>query len=248
MFLHTEKMGSGDRPLLLLHGWGKSLETMRPLGALLGVDSRVHLIDLPGFGKSPAPDTVWDTAAYADRLIHYMNEVGIQRTDLIGHSFGGKVAMQLAHRHPHRVDRLVLMNSAGIRYLSPQKRRRLQRIAFLRKSTRFSDALFRTALYENWFIPRFASPDYKNAGALRKILVQSVNEDLSGVASAIPHLTLLLWSDNDTETPVEMGRQLQKLIPRAALILMHGKGHEPYLSTGSHLCAHHIQKFLESHP
>src|SRR5947209_4810083 len=113
--IHVEQIGDKGNPLMMLHGWGHNLEALKPLGQHLAHHSKVYLVDLPGFGRSPMPNEVWDTFQYADALVRYMDEIGIKKTDLLGHSFGGKVALCLAIRYPHRVRNLVIMSASGLR-------------------------------------------------------------------------------------------------------------------------------------
>jgi len=70
---------------------------------LLAFEAQVHLIDLPGFGSSTLPDGGWDTNQYADRILR-MDEQGLEQVDLLGHSFGGRVAIRLASRYPIEFD------------------------------------------------------------------------------------------------------------------------------------------------
>jgi pimeloyl-ACP methyl ester carboxylesterase len=95
-------------------------------------------------------------------------------------------------------------------------------------------------------VPRFGSRDYKNAGALRGILVKAVNEDATDVASKISNPTLLLWGELDQETPIWIGRKLNELIANSKLIIMPGKDHFPFLGSGAHLCAKHILGFIDT--
>lgn len=245
MSLYVERLGATGFPLVILHGWGRSLEALKPLGHLLASSSSVHLVDLPGFGGSEAPDRVWDGYDYANRLMGYLDEQGIEQADFLGHSFGGKVAMCAAIRYPHRVHKLVLMASAGLR----RRRTFLQRGRFytlkgLAKAVKMLDAIGGTRFFTEYFVPRFGSSDYKQAGVMRSILVKSVNEDLSHSLEEIKAPTLILWGNQDTETPTEMAERLQKSIQGSSCFLFPGKGHELFEDTGSHLCAHYIIPFL----
>src|SRR5262245_34456351 len=111
--LNVLKIGSGGNPLIMLHGWGHSINEMRPLGELLSAGHPVHTVEFPGFGQSPVPKEVWGTKDYAERILEYLDEQGIRATDLLGHSFGGRVSIQLATLRPDRVKHLVLINTAG---------------------------------------------------------------------------------------------------------------------------------------
>ncbi len=243
--LNTVKIGNSGYPIVLLHGWGQSLESLRPLGELLGSACRVHLIDLPGFGQSPLQADDWDTSRYAERIIAYLDQSGLERVDLLGHSFGGRISIRLASKYPERVRGLILINSHGLKVpLSPQKRARALLLKMLGNTLKQIDRSFDSQLFQTWFVPRFASSDYKNAGQLRKILVKAVNEDASADAAKISNPTFLLWGELDQETPLWLGRRLNQLIAGSQLTVMPGKDHFPFVSGGAHLCARHILNFL----
>lgn len=245
--LHVDQLNETGHPLLILHGWGNSSESLKPLGELLTRQSQVHLVDLPGFGKSKAPTKVWSAFHYAEQLIAYLDEQKMEKTDLLGHSFGGKIAMCLAARYPDRVRRLVVLSSSGLK----RKRSLLQRLRFKflkwsGKGVKCLDRTFQTHLFQTYFVPRFGSADYQKAqGILKSILVYSVNEDISPTAISISTPTLILWGENDAETPIEMAYQLHGLIKRSKLLVLPCKGHHPFQGVGSHLCAYYILPFLE---
>jgi pimeloyl-ACP methyl ester carboxylesterase len=245
--LHTERVGDSDAsPLLMLHGWGQSLEKLRPLASLLQRDTSPHLIDLPGFGLSTAPDSSWNTFDYADCLVRYMDVQKLERVAVLGHSFGGKVAMSMAMRYPHRLSALILISSSGLR------RRRCFRdkcrgamIQVTGKLIKRIDSFFRTTFYKRVFIPRFASTDYQQAGIMRPILVRSVNECFEELLKKIDTPTLILWGKEDQETPPEIAYRLQRGIREAQLLMLPYKQHEPFRDVGAHLCAYYIRRFLK---
>jgi len=98
--------GQGDS-IVLLHGWGTSSQSLAGVAACLAPVSRVLSVDLPGFGWSQAPAAAWGTADYADHVRQLLDAIGVATAVLLGHSFGGRVAIQLASHHPHRVSRLI---------------------------------------------------------------------------------------------------------------------------------------------
>lgn len=245
--LHVEILGKDGPPLLLLHGWGQNLENVKPLGELLSSNFQVHLIDLPGFGQSPMPPETWSAFDYAERLMAYLDEQHISQVDMIGHSFGGKVSLCSAIRYPERIKRLVLMSPSGIK----KKRTlaghcRFKVIRWSGKILKGIDACFGSHWFKSYFTPRFGSTDYQKAGALRPILVRSVNEDLSPLIPQIQAQTLLLWGEKDQETPLEIGYRLQNMIKNAALIALPYHGHMPFQDVGAHLCASYILSFLQA--
>lgn len=243
--LNLVRLGNQGNPILLLHGWGQTLESLQPLAELLAESSQVHLIDLPGFGKSAMPAGDWDTNQYADRLLKYMDENGLAKVDLLGHSFGGRVSIRIASQHPHRVNHLILINSGGLqrqRTLIQQVKGKL--IKWLRLL--LSIIPFYGSRLKEWHSDRFGSRDYKNAGKLRGTLVKTVNEDLTEAASRIQAPTLLIWGEEDTETPIEMGYRYNQLIPNAKLIALPGRDHFLFRNEGAHLCAYYVLKFLQN--
>ena len=243
--LHAEQISQKGFPLLMLHGWGQSSEALKSLGTLLSSKCQVHLADLPGFGRSSPPDEVWNSFQYAERFIKYLDEQNISQTDLLGHSFGGKVAMSLASRFPDRVRKLTLIAPSGLRRKRTWTEQcRYQAIRWSGKGIKAIDKLLRTNFFKQNFAPRFGSADYKQAGPMRSILVKSVNEDLSEHILMIKAPTLILWGEDDRETPLEMAKRLHRLISNSRLLVFPGKGHQLYHDAGSHLCAYHILPFL----
>jgi len=243
-----ESLGKSGQPIVLLHGWGQSKADLRPLGQLLTKMGQVHLIDLPGFGDSPIPDTPWSTADYAASLADHLEASQIYRPVLLGHSFGGRVAIQFARLFPNRARGLVLLAAAGLRrHRSFPERIRFKMIQFLGKFLKRTQSMTSLPTYE-WFISRFSSRDYKNAGDLREIFIRTINEDLSEAAKMIECPSLLIWGDKDSETPLEIGMRYQRLIQRSNLIVLPNKDHFPHRGAGAHLCAYHILQWLSSLP
>lgn len=245
--LNVVQIGNNGPPLLMLHGWGQSLNSLRPLGQLLSAYRKVYLIDLPGFGASPRPSEDWSTVEYAQRILQYIDDNNIECVDLLGHSFGGRICIRLASRYPNRFGRMVLIDAGGLQRALPISQIvRSYIVRDLRWLVKRLDMTFKTRFFDTWFVPRFASYDYLNAGAMRNTLVKTVNEDLSNEAAQITIPTLILWGDQDTETPPEMARRLHQYISNSELIFLPGKDHFPFLGEGAHLCASYIRQFLLS--
>ncbi|MDE0609628.1 MAG: alpha/beta hydrolase [Anaerolineaceae bacterium] len=220
------------RPLVLLHGWGASLELMWPLAERIANSGfRVYLPDFPGFGNSERPNRPWSLRDYSNFVLEFLKLQELDRVDLAGHSFGGRVCLMLGADHPERMGKMLLFNAAGLR--PPQSlsgRARLRAYQFARSLlVRFglSNADDRLA---NWYQQRYASPDYRAAeGAMRPTFVRIVNEDMRPFATRVRPPTLLFWGDQDEETPLWMGVELESLIPDAGLIVWEGAGHYSYL-------------------
>ena len=231
----------------MLHGWGHSLERLLPLGELLSDIAFVHLIDLPGFGKSSKPDSAWSTSDYSTAIKEYLNQSQIKKASFIGHSFGGKVLLKFCSTFPENVDKLVLISSSG---LPPQRtfsqKIRFRLISLLRTIVKTLDRIFSLTLFRSWFVPRFASNDYKQAGDMLPTLVKVLGEDLSNDAKKISADTLIIWGEKDTQSPVNVGQRLHALISSAKLVVFPDRGHEPFAESGAHLCAFHIRTLLSN--
>lgn len=245
---HSEKIGTAGHPILLLHGWGHSLQSLKPIGQHLSSEAAVHLIDLPGFGQSPPPPEAWDTFQYANCLIAYLDSQGIDKIDILGHSFGGKVALSLAIRYPERIRYLLLMSASGIpRERSFPDQCRINAVRWMGKGCKMVDKITGKQLFQRFFVPRFASLDYKKtSGVMRPTLVMTVNDDLSKHLPSVKARTLILWGKEDTETPVDIAENLHAGIEGSQLFVFPGKGHDLHADCGSHLCSTYILSFLKS--
>ena len=105
--------GSGEI-VLVLHGWGASIETVMPIVNVLKETMKVYAIDLPGFGKSDLPDDVFGSFYYADIVKGFIDKMGIEKLSLVGHSYGGKLCIILSARYPEIIEKQVLIDSAGL--------------------------------------------------------------------------------------------------------------------------------------
>jgi pimeloyl-ACP methyl ester carboxylesterase len=217
-------------PVVLLHGWGASLDAMAAIQNSFESQHPTVAFDLPGFGQSDPPPGAWGSADYAALIERALAELELERVSLIGHSFGGKVALQLAVRRPRLVERLVLVNSAGIR-----PRRSLDyraRVAGFKLARR---ALAPLGLAD-WLARRTGSADFRAAGALRTTLVRSVNEDLRPLLPRVQAPTLIVWGDQDQETPPADAAIMEREIPDAGLVMLAGAGHFSYADDLPRFC------------
>ena len=221
--------GRGD-PVVLLHGWGTSSQSLAPLCGDLADAYRVLAVDLPGFGWSQAPPVAWGTADYAEHLRRLLEQAGIERAALIGHSFGGRIAISLAATRPAGVSRLVLVASAGIR---PPRRAGIHVRVTTAKLARWFFSLPGWGRTGQRIIAkvygRFGSRDYRAAGLMRPTFVKVVNEDLTPLLPSIQVPTLIVWGDQDQEVPRSAMEIMAARIPQARLVVFEGAGHFPFL-------------------
>jgi pimeloyl-ACP methyl ester carboxylesterase len=238
--------------VVMLHGWQRSSDTLRPLGELLANSCRVVLVDLPGFGMSPLPVGAansgggWSTLDYCERVRSFLEDEGIDRCTLVGHSFGGRVAVRMAARYPEQIEKLILTGTPGLRRTRPLREE--VKVRALRLAVSFAkwfDGTFGTRFFPHYLAERVGSRDYQAAGELRRTLVKTVNEDLSEDARSIAHRTLLLWGAEDSEAPVDIARSFHSLMRNSTLHVLPHKGHEPFADVGAHLVCGYIERFLQ---
>lgn len=211
--------GSGS-DVVLLHGWGQNIAMMKPIGDRLQKNHRITILDFPGFGESEEPKTALTVYDYCEILEELLKKLKVKKPVIMGHSFGGRIAIIYASRN--EVEKVVLFGSPCIRKeVKPSLKLRmlksLKKIPVINKLEGFAKN-------------HMGSRDYKNASEImKKILVNVVNEDLSECAKKINVPTLLIWGDRDTEAPVEDAKELEKIIPDAGLIVLPNSTHYAYL-------------------
>ena len=231
-----------------MHGWGLNRHSLRAIGVLFQRTHAVHLLDLPGFGDAPLPPADWDTIKYADLVQQYVLDCVAAPVVLVGHSFGGRIALRLAGRQLPQIRAIVLMAVPGLP-LPPFSRVRLRRsaIGFLRRLLRAARPLLGPAPLA-WHTRTFGSKDYLAAGSLRSIFVRTVNEDLTASAKAVTCPVLLIWGSDDREAPPSLALRFKKLLDdHATLEMLPHKDHHLYSGTGAHLCAFKIRSWLDAH-
>ncbi|MGE5268058.1 MAG: alpha/beta fold hydrolase [Thiohalocapsa sp.] len=162
----------------------------------------------------------------------------------VAHSFGCRVGLQLAGRHPEALSGLFLVAAPGLppqRSLPARTRLLARRWAFRLARQLVSEGPARERLRD-----RFGSADYREASPLmRQVLVKAVNEDLSAPARAIRVPVVLIYGDQDRDTPPDIGMRLERLIPNARLVILRGFGHLDILTDGHHQLVQRLGEFLE---
>ena len=211
--------GSGD-DIVLLHGWGQNIEMMKPIGDRLEKNYKITILDLPGFGKSDEPLEEIGIYDYCSILEEFLDKLKIKNPILMGHSFGGRISIIYASRND--VKKLVLFGSPCIRK---------------NKNLSLKEKIFKKAIkipgmknIGEYAKKHIGSRDYKAASdVMRKVLVNTVNEDLSECAKKIKAPTLLMWGEYDQEASVEEAKELEGIIEDAGLIVFPNSTHYAYL-------------------
>lgn len=220
--LFAERLGSAPPRILALHGWGRRGADFA--GALAGLDA--ICLDLPGFGASPPPPTPIGAAGYAE-AIGAVFDLFDSPPVVVGHSFGGRVAVARQHGWPGSAAGLVLVGTP----LVPRSDAPRRRPPFAYRAARLAN---RWGLLSDEAMERrrrrYGSADYRAAtGVMRDILVIAVNESYEAELADLDAPVKLLWGENDTEVPVEVAGRAAELIraggAEADLEILTGVGH-----------------------
>jgi pimeloyl-ACP methyl ester carboxylesterase len=244
--LRFESLGKKDAPSVVWgHGWGQDRRAFVPLASGLESFAAHTLVDFPGFGEAPEPPFAWTTAEYADETAKFLRAKFPGKIIWVGHSFGCRVGLQLAARHPDLIAGLFLIAGAGL-----QRKRPVWQKTYFKTRVLVFKTLKRMVplglIKEEWLKQKFGSADYrKSSGIMRGVLIKSVNEDLTEIARTITCPVALVYGMNDSETPPEIGERLQKLIPGAALTVLPGQDHYSVLAEGRHQVAPLLKQFME---
>ncbi len=214
-------------PLLVLHGWQRD---RRDVAGLAEASRRCSVTpDLPGFGSSDAPVEAWGAREYADAVAEFIRACDVSGPFVVvGHSFGGRVAVCLAAYHPRLVAGLVLMGTPLVRLSASGSRRRrgvnpLYRvIRGLRRLRLVPERTLEAARQ------RYGSADYRSAsGVMRDVLVRVVNEDYRRELEQIDHPVALIWGQDDDVCPFRVAEEAASHLKRVVAVeAVPGAGHD----------------------
>lgn len=225
---HYIQEGQG-RNVLLLHGWGGSVDSWLPITNHLKQQCCVTVLDFPGHGSSGFPaNCSWSVDEFCDFIIEFIEKMGITGCDIIAHSFGGRVSLMLSAKRPDVVGKLILTGCAG---LIPKRSTKYYVKTYAFKAMkRLTYLLPGGATIREKLNGRFGSADYKALSPeMRGTFVKVVNQDLQQFLPQIKVETLLVWGRNDTATPLWMGEVMEREIKGSALIILENAGHFAYL-------------------
>lgn len=239
--VHVERAGHG-RPLVLIHGFASSTYEYRKLIPLLAKHHQVIALDLSGFGytERPASREAYTPRGQADLVLRTLDTLRIDSCDLVGHSFGGTIALQIAHLHPDRVRRMVLISP-----LSQVTRRPLllasppgRLLAYGTARTLVSmPGPFQSALSQAYYqknaLSRTESEEYR-----KRLLIEGMPRSFFSFArslaeksefnvdlTTIQPATLVITGKHDRVIPLESCRQAAQDLPRGQLIVLDQSGH-----------------------
>jgi pimeloyl-ACP methyl ester carboxylesterase len=255
--LHLRDSGpKSASALVLLHGFGSSLQTWDDWARNLEADHRVIRYDLPGFGLTGADPT----ADYSDRrgiavLLALLDRLGVARASVVGNSMGGRIAWTFAAQNPSRTDKLVLISPDG--FASPELKYGatskaplvMQALPYVLPSFMLRDSL----------APAFANVDVITEGlftryrdmmlapGVRQAIVDRMNQvvlvDPVPMLKAIRAPTLLMWGEEDGMIPFANSADYLRALPNATLAALPGIGHIPQEEAPTTVAI--VRKFLD---
>lgn len=213
------KQGKGGKNIILLHGWGQNISMMSPIADNLSIDNTVYTLDLPGHGNSTEPTTPWNLIDFVDVLYDFISKNKIKDVTLIGHSFGGEIA--LLYASIYKVEKLVLLDSPY---------RPIKKLGLKTKILKLAKKIPGIKRLENFAKKHMGSTEYRNASSImRQILVNSVNSDITEEAKKVTSPTVIIWGTLDDAVPLSDGEYLESIMQDAGLITYENCTHYAYL-------------------
>lgn len=223
----TNRCVDEHRPtLLFLHGWRSDGSVWFSIvDRLMSAFPSIYVLDLPGFGKSQTPRDDWTLDDYGTCVREFAAKLQLQNVCLIGHSFGGRIAIHLASQNSEHWTKLVLVNSGGIR----NKRNRAGVLRVLSKVVKPLFHLSITQRFRAKVYQMLGAEDYLATPSLKKTFLNIINENLETGLRRVVQPTLLVWGDRDSETPMADGKRMCACLPDGRLEVIPGAGHYSFL-------------------
>lgn len=208
------------RPLILLHGWGVDSSIFS--NVIPQLNYYIIVLDFIGFGKSDmplSPLTLEDYVSEVNQLVKYLH---LKDYYILGHSFGGRVAIK--YNYYYDIRGLILVDSAGIRH-SPLK---LKYKIYSYKLKKQLYKVFNKAKYQK-LITESGSSDYKAlSNVMKQTMTKVIKVDLKKYCAS-PTYTLIIWGINDLETKICDGYKYFELFSNSRLIQFYHSGHFPFI-------------------
>ena len=220
-------------PLLLLHGWMARIEAMAPIYQYFCKNRKVIVLDFPGQGgKSDTLKEVWGVPEYGEMVKSLLNNLNIEKCDVIGHSFGGRVIIYLSSKYKDLFNKIVLTDAAGVKPKTNIKK--LIKI-YSYKIIKFFMKFFMSKEKYNKKLDEMrkkrGSSDYAmlKTDTMRGTFNKVINLDLTDKLKEITRPTLLVWGENDKDTPLYMAKIMEKNIKDSGIVILENAGHFSYL-------------------
>ena len=239
--LRYVRQGQGS-PVLLLHGFSSSLFTWKDVLPELARSHDVIALDLPGHGASDIPASL--TPELLARVVPaVLDQLGVPRASFVGNSLGGAIAIAVAARSPARVDRLVLIDSAGFNFeaskrpallraltalpgarLLEHSPRRRWMVSFGLRQVFHDDALVTRERIDEYVVPLLRP---RAVRAFQELLGARDALGFPGTVAEVQQPALVIWGRQDAWIPVSDAEHFRATLPRATAVVLEGCGHMP---------------------
>lgn len=210
--------------ILILHGWGQSSQHWQTVLENLPGNISGIALDLPAFGSTSTLPGIPGVGEYSDFVKSFILKLKLKNIVLLGHSFGGQIAVDFSLRYPKLINHLLLLSPACIRQSTPRKKSKIAK-AFKPLLKTLSPKVYDYIFY------RVASENYlKSTPTQREILNKILYQDYSSKLGDIPIDTSIIWGEKDT-TIFNSSKLLAETIPRSRLFVLYGADHSPHLTS-----------------
>ncbi len=219
-----------DNPVVFLPGW--MAEPKLYFKFLTNIKDLV-ILDWPGFFKSEEPLSVWGIKEYSDFLKKFLKKLNIKKCILIGHSFGGAVALYYASCYPQKLDKLILVAASCIRHKGWKYNLKIKIFQAMAKLLKVAlSFLMFFKIYNKIKRKLYClidNEDYLVDGRMKEIYLKIIRTDLQDKMSKIKVPTFLIWGDKDKSVPIKEAYTIQHLIKNSQIKIIKNAGHFPFL-------------------
>lgn len=214
----------GKRALVFLHGWRSEGFVWKDIADKINNQGfAVYMLDLPGFGGSPEPKNPFSVQDYADVVAEFIKKLKLNNVILIGHSFGGRIAIKLSAVYPNLIEKIALVDSAGL------AENKSKGVSFLAKIAKpFFKPSFMKGPREKIY-KKIGAEDYVATPQLKETFLKVINEDLSENLAQINKPTLIIWGEDDKDTPLGVAKIMNEKIKNSKLVVLKEAGHFSFL-------------------
>jgi len=239
--LHFVDRGSGDAPVIFIHGFLMSGYMWRFNLDEVAKSQRVLIPCLPGCGWSSVGSGPYDVPSQGRRLVEWMDALEIDRASLVGHSMGGAIALWIARNHPDRVNRMVLVCALAVKkplpapWLFANRRFALLYRAFFRPAMAkraIEQLAYNGMPLDQAYMTHFIGPLRRPGGVEAALVIAQVCRNVANGSdqelAEIQPEALVLWGDSDRLLPERIGQRLADRLPNARFVSFDSCGHSPH--------------------
>lgn len=216
--------------VLVLHGWNLSAKSYKNFKSLLEVQGlRVIVPDLPGFGEAKTPDNPFSLNDYENFTLSLIKQNNLDSVILVGHSFGGRIAIKLAAHYPSLIEKLILTGVPGVIQKPLQIKIKFFKVLAIIGNKIFDlpllNLLEKNILRKILYKLAGATDYMKTQGVMRETFKRIISQDLTSCMKRIRCPTLLVWGEADNITPVAIAKVMKQKINNSKIEIVEKLGH-----------------------